>query len=276
MGFRQDTLAPVNVATSNLVKNTFEGNWIIDNQTIMVAPVKTFEFDIQHRFGLVTNGFSDFYGIFAPANIRLGVIYVPLNDLALGYGYCKERLQMDGSLKYAIIKQSEAGGWPISITYLGDMAIEVRDKENYVNFSDRISYFNQLMIARKVTNKISVQVAPSLTYFNNVEGYYNSEGGISPKKNNSHYAIAFLGRYKLTEVFGLIANYDQPLTQHPTDNPHPNVSFGMEIGTRSHIFQFFATNYQSILPQSNNFNNPNDYTNGEWLLGFNITKKWHY
>ena len=33
------------------VKNTFQGIWIIDNQTVMVPVKGTFEMDIQHRFG---------------------------------------------------------------------------------------------------------------------------------------------------------------------------------------------------------------------------------
>src|SRR5271165_2745918 len=66
------------------VKNTFAGNLLIDNQTVMVPVVKTFEFSIQHRFGIVNNGYSDFYGVFAPANIRLGFNYTPINNLQLG------------------------------------------------------------------------------------------------------------------------------------------------------------------------------------------------
>src|ERR1035437_1566410 len=50
-------------------KNTFRGNLIIDNQTVMVPVKKTFEFTIQHRFGTIVNEYSDFFGLFAPANI---------------------------------------------------------------------------------------------------------------------------------------------------------------------------------------------------------------
>ena len=41
------------------VKNMFESIWIIDNQTVMVPFKNTLEFDIQHRFGLVENGYED-------------------------------------------------------------------------------------------------------------------------------------------------------------------------------------------------------------------------
>lgn len=31
-----------------------------------------------HRFGSVKNGYKDFFGLFAPSNIRLGFSYVPI------------------------------------------------------------------------------------------------------------------------------------------------------------------------------------------------------
>ena len=274
----QDTTAFITppVHKAKPVKNTFDGSLLIDNQTCMVPFKNTLEFIIQHRFGLLNNGYEDFYGIFAPANIRLGFNFTPVNNLSVGVGICKERMQWDCNVKYAIVKQTERG-IPFSITFYGDVAIDSRKKEgNFVKDADRISYFSQLMFAWKIFEPLSVQISPSYTHFNNVEGYVNSEGGISPKMKNDHFAIAFMGRCKLSERFGIIADYDQPLTQHPTNNPHPNISFGIEISTTSHSFQIFVTNYHSILQQSNNFYNQNDYTKGQFMIGFNITRKWHF
>jgi len=258
------------------VKNTFSGSLIIDNQTVMVPVKRTFEFTIQHRFGTINNGYSDLYGIFAPANIRLGLNYTPVTNVQLGLGLTKELMQWDGNIKIAIFRQAVRGGFPVSITYYGDIAISTLPKAgNFVNNLDRISYFNQLIIARKVTDRLSVQVSPSLSYFNNVEGYLSSEGTIKPKMNNYHFAIAFMGRYKVTSGMNVIVDYDQPLTQHPTNNPHPNISFGIELVTTTHTFQIFIGNYQSIIPQENNFYNQNDYTKGQFCIGFNITRKWY-
>ncbi len=262
------TIAP------EVVKYTFESIWILDNQTVMVPIKGAFEFDIQHRFGTWDNGYEDFYGIFAPANIRLGVGYVPIKNLMLGLGFCKDRLQWDLNVKYAIIKQTKGGGWPVSITYFGDMAIDTRSSDNFYRNVDRISYFNQLMIARKITDAFSAQVSPSLSYYNNVEGYYDSEGEVRSKMNNEHFAIAFMGRYKLNNKLAILANYDQPLTEHPTNNPDPNLSLGLEISTGSHAFQVFAGNYYYILQQNNNFYNQNNYKDNQFLIGFNITKVW--
>lgn len=272
----QDSTTPASKPTSKPVKNTFESNWIFDNQTVMVPKKGTFEMDIQHRFGTVNNGYSDLFGLYAPSNIRIGFSYVVKNNIQVGLGFCKERLQWDLNYKVALLKQKTSGGSPVSVTYFGNIVVDTRKASNFVTGTDRISYFNQLIIARKVTDKFSVQASPSVSYFNNIPGYTDDKGNILPTMHNAHLAVALMGRYKITQSMALVANYDQPLTQHPTNNPHPNISFGVEMTTSNHAFQIFAGNYNSILPQNNNLFNQNDYTKGQFLIGFNITRLWNF
>jgi hypothetical protein len=258
------------------VKNTFESLWIIDNQTVMVPIKGTFEMDFQHRFGVVKNGYKDFFGLFASSNIRLGATYSPINKLNVGLGITKYNMTWDASAKYSIIEQMTTGRWPVSISYYGNMAIDTRPADNFLHFSDRLTYFNQVIIARKVNEQFSVEVAPSVSHTNVVNGYYSSPGKVSPERNHNHFAVALNGRYKLKESMALLANYDQPITKHKSGNPHPNISFGMEVNTSAHAFQFFFGNYYNLSPQQNNMYNKNDYTKGEFLIGFNITRLWNY
>ena len=271
---QDSTEAPV-VKKVKPVKNTFGSVWIMDNQTVMVPIKGTMEMDIQHRFGTVQNGTSDLYGIFAPANIRLGISYAPIKNLFVGAGVTKERMQVDLNAKYAILLQTP-GKIPVSVTYFANVVMDSRNESNFRYFVDRFSYFHQLIIARKITEKFSAQVAPSLSWFNNIEGYVDKEGLIERKMNNYHFAVSTLGRYKISPKSAVIVGYDQPLTQHPTNNPHPNICFGFETTTSSHAFQVFAGNYYGIIPESNNMFNQNDYTKGQFLIGFNITRLWNF
>ena len=273
--FAQDTPAPATDVKIKPVKNTFEGALLIDNQTVKVNQKNTLEFDIQHRFGLINNGYKDMYGFFAPSNIRLGVSYAPINNLMLGIGICKDRMQWDGSLKYALLKQNN-GMMPVSLTYYGNIAIDTRGKENFVKNGDRVSYFHSLMLARKITKKLSLQVSGNYSHFNNVEGYIASDGTIKNKMKNDHLSFSCMGRFKITDNTSLLLNYDQPLTQHPTNNPRPNISFGIEMATSAHQFQVFMGNYQYIVPQYNNMYNQNNYAASRYVVGFNITRLWSY
>ncbi len=275
------------------VKNTFESVWIIDNQTVMVPIKGTFEMDIMHRFGTVQKGYQDFWGFFAPSNIRLGVSYSPINKLNLGVGITKSNMLWDVSAKYALITQTK-GKYPVSVTYYANAAYDTRKDEDNSIFkyqTQRTSFFHQLIIARKLTNKLSIQVAPSISHQNAVNGYYtkNDSTGkdVFQDMKHDHIAIAISGRYKLTTVTSLMVSYDQPITKHATHNPNPNLSFGFEFNTSNHSFQLFAGNYALLNQQRNNLfntNSPFGYTNGEgkkvgggnFLIGFNITRLWNY
>jgi hypothetical protein len=295
------------------VKNTFQSIWIIDNQTVMVPLKHTMEFDILHRFGTVNKGYEDFYGMFASSNIRLGMNYTPIDDLNVGIGLTKDYMLLDFNAKYALLKQTP-GSMPVSLSYYVNMGYSTKEDPTLYdgtpinNRSDRLSYFHQLLIARKINNKLSLQVAPSLSYQNAVSGYYskNDSSGQEVYKSmeNAHFAVAVSARYKLSTVMSLMVNYDQPLTTHPSNNPNPNLSFGLELTTSSHSFQLFMGNYYLLSPQRNNLYNSNapfaydDMTKthpnrmdddpatpadestkvkgGRFLIGFNITRLWNY
>jgi hypothetical protein len=306
------------------VKNTFQSVWIADNQTVMVPVKGTLEMDIMHRFGTWNKGYDDFWGFFAPSNIRLGVSYSPINKLNVGIGFTKTTAAVipagttssvsgplwDGSLKYSIITQTK-GKYPVSVSYYVNAAYNTKKDEGhdiYRYSSDRLSYFHQLLIARKVTEKLSVQVAPSLSHHNVVNGYFTKLNDSTLKINRSmefeHFAVAFSIRYKLTNVTSVMVNYDQPITKHATNNPNPSLSVGIEFNTSSHSFQLFFTNYYYLVPQINNLYNTNSpfkyddptkthplrYSDdpstpddesvgvkgGRFLIGFNITRLWNY
>jgi hypothetical protein len=310
----EETTAPAKVKP---VKNTFESVWISDNQTVMVPVKGTMEMDIMHRFGTWNKGYQDFWGFFAPSNIRLGVSYVPINKLNVGIGFTKTTASVipqagtssvsgplwDGSLKYAIITQTK-GKYPVSVSYYVNASYNTKkdlNNEIYRYWSDRLSYFHQILIARKVTDKLSVQVAPSLSHHNAVNGYYTKLNDSTLKINRSmefeHFAVAFSARYKLTNVTSVMVNFDQPITKHATKNPNPSFSFGVEMNTSSHSFQLFFTNFYYLNPAINNMynsNNPFTYNDksvtddpataeneskvkgGRFLIGFNITRLWNY
>jgi hypothetical protein len=261
---------------SKAVKNTFGSVWMMDNQTVMVPIKGTLEMDIQHRFGTVNKGAQDLFGLFAPSNIRLGLSYAPLNKLNVGAGITKERMQADFNAKYAIVQQTTNNNIPLSVTIFGNVVLDCRSGSNFRYNVHRLSYFSQLIIARKITDRISLQVSPTFSWFNNVEAYVDSKGLLQNKMNNGHLAISALVRYKFSDKSAIILGADQPLTQHPTNNPKPNVCIGFETTTSAHAFQVFAGNYYGIVPQSNSMFNQNNYRDGQFVIGFNITRLWNF
>lgn len=265
------------------VKNTFQSIWLMDAQTVMIPIKGTFQMDFQHRFGTWNNGYDDFWGVFAASNIRMGFDYVPADRLMIGLGFTKDSLLWDVYGKYALARQSRSGGWPVSLTYYVNAAVDTRAKEktSFSEFSDRWSFFHQLMMARKLGDKLSLQAAVNLSWFN-----YKSlgvpEGGVSPTSDdNAHISASFAGRFKITSTLGLMAAYDLPITQHEFSNPKPNLQVGLEMVTSSHAFQVFIGNYNSLVPQYNHTFNSNGFDTApdggsQFLIGFNITRLWNF
>lgn len=244
----------------------FESSFIIDNPTNVLFNKNTLEVVMGHRFGLINGGTNDLAGFWAPSNIRIGLSYAVHDRITVGYGTTKfDRLQ-DFNWKIGILKQTRSDKIPVSVSYYGNFTIDARPKENFKHLEDRYSYFNQLIIARRFSPELSLQIAPSISHYNIVDN----------TMRNDMVAIAVGGRYKISPQTAVMFDYSQPITEFLQDNPHPGISVGFEFSTSAHAFQLFLTNYNGIVPQKNYMFNDHDFFNGDFLIGFNITRLYNF
>jgi hypothetical protein len=260
------------------VRNPWTTGTLIDNQTTECPNKGAIEFMIHHRFGKMIE-LSDLYGIYAASNIRLGITYGITENIAVGFGTEKNNKMQEFTGKYKILSQTRNGKIPVSVTYFGNIVIDARDKEFFgtaYEFQNRLSFFNQIIVSRKLTDAISVQVAGSYSHFNAVtELVKNDRGQSIGKWKNDYIGVMAGGRYKFYNNMSAIVEYCQPFALDKAwqgqSEPKPSFGVGLEIGTSTHAFQIFASNYQSIIAQENYSHNLNDYSFEGWLMGFNIT-----
>lgn len=251
------------------VRDIFEAGILHDNQTVNTPFKGLLEMQIIHRFGLVTNGIKDVFGVYAPSNIRMGLNYGITDKLMVGVGSTKDYKLQDFSVKYAIFQQTVSGAMPVSVTYYGNMVADLRNKSEFgppeaYRAIHHLSYFNQVIVGRKFTEVFSLQVAPTFFYYNSVMTGYK----------NANFAIHAGGRARFG-THSVVAEYNQMITRQ--DNPDfdakPQLSLGWEKSTATHAFQLFFANYKGIVAQRNFLFNQNDFTKGEFLVGMNITVK---
>lgn len=256
---------------SKPVRFTFGTGVLIDNQTVETTFKGSLELQIQHRFSLIEN-YHNLFGIYGAANTRLGLNYGVTDRLMIGLGTTKDYKLQDLQWKYLILQQTEDNSMPVSMSYYGNFVLDLQKKEAFGpvdRYRDihRISYFNQLIVARKFNDIFSFQLAPSVIYYNAVPQYTNDS-----KYKNLNFALSAGGRASITSSMAVIVEYDQLLTkQDLEEQPKPNLSIGWEIGTATHTFQLFVANYSQIINQRNLVFNTNDFSNGDYLVGFNIT-----
>jgi hypothetical protein len=257
-------------------KPAFESGLLFDQQTSTIPIKNTLEFVIQHRFATVENGISDLWGIWGVSNIRLGLNFVPMKNLIVGWGTTKYKKAQDFQVKYNILKQTRSNSIPISLTLYGNWQIDCSADDAFgldYKFSNRYSYFTELIITRRFSNALSVQVAPSFTHFNAVDSLVDHD----------RIGLSFGARYKISPQVSFIATYDLPLKIKGItewipvpETAEPNLCLGAEISTSTHAFHLYLGTSQGILPQEIMMSNKNNFFDGQFLIGLNITRIWNF
>ena len=244
------------------VMPAFETLTLVDAQTTASPYKGQFMLEIQHRFSQIKE-ISDIFGIYGSANTRIGLSYGITDKIMLGFGTTRKNMLQDLEWKYAILTQTSK--LPISLSYHGNAVLDARDskyfgpEEDY-QFSYRLSYLNELIVSSRIGDKVSLQVAPTFVWFNAVpEGY-----------NNINASINAGARFQVLGFSSIILEYEQPLIDAETD-VYPNLAFGVEIGTSTHSFRVFASNYDYIVRNQSIAYNSNNPWDGDFRFGFNIT-----
>jgi hypothetical protein len=256
---------------SKPVRQTFGTGILIENPTIATPYKGGLEMEIRHRFSLIEN-IKNLYGIYGSANTRIGLNYGITDRLMVGIGTTKDYALQDIQWKYLILRQTEDNKMPVSLSYFGNIVADLRKEEAFgpgeFRQIHRLSYLTQFIVARKLNNMFSAQLAPTLIYFNSVPTKPDSTGG----NKNFNLGLSAGLRANLFGSHSLIVEYDQLLTKQELDvQPKSNLAFGWEINTATHTFQVFVTNFNQIIGQRNMVFNTNDFTKGDYLFGFNIT-----
>lgn len=291
-----DTTEVVAEATDYPVFGTFESGTLIDAQTVVIPEVKTLEMLIQHKFSTIDQGRSNLWGIYGSANIRLALNYVPVKNLQIGAGLTKiPTMTTDLNAKWKILEQTAGNKMPVSVALYGVMAINGSNKADFADsvsvgspigevnefgFSDRLSYFSQLIVGRKFNDWLSLQAGVSFSHFN-LTNYQAPNRPYDHDKIGAH----FNGRIKVTPQGSIVFSYDAPLKikdiseMNDFDNapqPEPTLAFGYEVSTGTHAFQIYMANTTSLLPQENMMWNQNKMDDKGFAIGFVITRLWAY
>ena len=262
------------------VRSPWMAGMLIETQTDLVWSPKTLEFVIQHRFGNLGSGSFDLAGLYAPSNIRLGFNYGLFKNAQIGFGTTKDKKLQDFNWKYKILTQTKSNSMPIGMAYYGNIEINASESNSFgtgsnYSFANRVSYFNQLIISRKFSKKMTIQATLNYSHFNLIDT--NVVGKSELKHDNFGFGVA--GRYKVGSNTAIMVEYDQAFTT--PEDIKPNLSIGVEMGTSAHVFHVFVTTYRGISYQENMVNNTNDFTKFEKdqplgiLIGFNMTRNWN-
>lgn len=246
---------------------TFKSTRLVNGQTIETKGKGALEFIFAHRFGPISSGAYELYGL-DQAYVRLGLEYGITDRLGVGFGRNSEDKTMDAYLRYKAIRQrSDGSGSPVTVTAFGIAAVKTSPKQEDatydIQFEDRLSYTGQLLIARKFSSILSLQIVPTLVHKNTVDPAI---------EKNDQFLMGFGGRLKVTRSVALTTEYYYRVGV-PTGNPYYNpLGFGVDIETGGHVFQLVMTNSRGLTERAYLTETNGDFFAGDISLGFNVTR----
>lgn len=267
------------------VYGTFKDTRVINTHSTETLGKRKLDVRIGHRFGDIggdRGGFSTFYGLENADDVLFAAEYGFSDDFMLGIARSKgggtlpdgtrglnQLVSLTG--KYRLIQQKEAGGAPVSVALLGVASISAAEKEEGVDilqsfekFAHRMVYHGQLIVARKFSPKFSFQVSGGMTYRNLVPF----------QDDNTIISLGAASRIQLSKVFGLIVDATFPFSEFRsnTDGFYPALGIGLEIDTGGHVFQVNLTNATQIMETDYIPYTTSNWGDGEYRLGFTISR----
>ncbi len=266
------------------VNNAFKSSRVINGHSMEFIGKGVLDTRILHRFGLINTGAKNLYGL-DQANMRLGFDYGISKDLTIGIGRSNVGKELDGFIKYRLIQQSKGGesSSPVSVIFITGMTysgLPFAEPGNPGNFySNKMGFYNQVIIGRKFSDKFSFQLTPTHVHLNLVPRNIDA---------NDIFAIGTGARLKLSNRIAFVVDYHYILKDLSRDlvtfsegeteaktqvekyvNP---LAIGFDIETGGHVFQLHFSNSTGMNEKSFITNTTNKWGKGEIRFGFNLSR----
>lgn len=273
---QDDLLSDIDTVETNVkVESAFKSLKIINLESTKLASKGDFYFVVAHRFDYFKNGFDDFFGL-DNANTQLKFLYGVNDWLTVHVARSGFQETYDVAAKYQLKSQIK-DGFPFTIVGFNSIAVntELKD-EDYPNmkFENRLSYVTQLLISRKFSDKLSLQIAPSYFHENTLRDILDEDNqAILPNpQDNSQFAIGVGGRYKLTSRWSVNVDYAAHLNRASQSVYRNPLSIGVDLETGGHVFQMHFTNARAMHESGFLGQTSGDWSDGEIAFGFNLVR----
>jgi len=276
------------------VTATFKSDYIVNAQSNETLYKRELRVNIAHRFddiGGSFGGVKSFFGLDNSTDIKIEFDYGINDRLTAGLSRSKGSPEVrngsahfnsltqlwEAKLKFRLLQQSGDNHIPLSLTLYSNAVVSGRpaldDSSSDVDFKDpgdRWSFLEQLILARKFGNVLSLALLP--TYIRrNLVGYGDM---------NDLFALGIGGRIRITSRMAFLIDYFLPFRSTASREYfrrqgvrfyHP-LALGLEIETGGHVFHINFSNSTAILENQFIPYTTRSWTKGEFRWGFNIAR----
>ncbi len=244
---------------------TFKDTRIVNGHSVEVNPKGEMKYIISHRFGALNSGFYNAFGL-DQATMRQGFDFGISDRLTIGLGRSSFQKTIDGYLKYKLAYQrSGKENVPVSITLLTGSAYRGLNFPEDIPYpaSARFSFTNQVLIARKFSDRFSAQIMPTHVHLNLVE---------LRTDQNDVFSLGMAAHYQVTYAFALNTEFYFTPENQLSSLPANCFSLGLEFKTKAHVFQLNFSNSQGMTEKFFVTETAGSWREGRIHFGFNITR----
>lgn len=256
------------IISQEKVYNTFNTTRIGDGHSTETLWRKELDLFFGHKFGDYTNGLKN---TFNTTDVSFGADFGITNNLLSGFSVSKGagpyRELVNGFLKQKLMQQEKRGN-PFNISLLGNVSYSTMESSSdstssvsFQKWEHRLAYTFQALISRKLNDRISLQIMPTLMHRNYV----------AFEDVNTMMSIGMAGRYQVSKIIALTAEYYINLPNTRTvlgQTYYDPLTIGVEFNTGGHVFRILFSNSagfteSQFLPYTNS-----KWGNGGVRLGF--------
>jgi opacity protein-like surface antigen len=245
---------------------TFKTTRIINGHSVENVAAGVLDLRISHRFGYISGGAYQLWGL-DQATMRIGLDYGLTKRWMIGVGRSTYQKQFDGFSKFKILRQSSGTrNIPVTISAAGSVmykSINFEDPTRINYLASNLFYSGQLLIGRKFSESLSLQVMPTMIHYNLVPGATDP---------NDVFAVGAGGRIKLSKRISLNAEYYYQLPGYKLPGTYNSLAVGVDIETGGHVFQLNFTNSTGMTERSFISETTGNFFKGDIHFGFTISR----
>ena len=273
----QDKIPMMDSSTNSIVNQVFKDRKVINSQSTEMLKAGKLDFRIGHRFGDIAGeggGWSSFYGLENARDILIGFDYGISDHILIGINRTKGagplKQNLNSHLKLKFLSQKENGA-PLSIVGFLNGSYTTMEKGGFAGsvtyfekLLHRFSYHSDLILSSKIGKSFSIQAIGGYTYRNLVEG----------DDKNGLISAGLAGRIQITKALGLILDSRVIFSDIRQELKYFPIGAGLEWETGGgHVFQMNVTNARGLaetdyIPYTND-----DWSIGEFRIGFTISRQ---
>ena len=276
-----DMLKEESIANNNsIIFATWKTMKLVNIHSTEIVKRNALDFRVTHRFGNIGaesgGGVHTFYGLDNSSDIRISFDYGLTEKWQIGIGRSKYKEIVDLSTKYKLLVQKEKKA-PLTIVAFGAVSVTPqRDPDSrYNDWQNRLTYFTQVLFARKFGQRLSIELAPGVIHRNMVTKVLDGSGKTLTDEN-TNFTLSAGARYMITKRVGIIVDYVHTFSEFRSNfgpqNYYDPFGVGVEIETGGHVFHLTLTNAPAIIENAYMPETADSWAKGGIKLGFNISR----